>query len=178
MFIYGVAKGTNILAIKDYNENENNGTIIEIPIEEVKVGDYVYSVKSYNNYPFLKIKKVIWTEKQEHKKVIRLKFNFYEEEKYIDTIAEYKIMISKSNDYLKVKGYKEINKLNNNSGFYIYSDSYDFYDGCEGGLFIGHPALSKENIEYLNEETDVYGIKVEGAHNFVANGIVIKDSFC
>jgi DNA polymerase I-like protein with 3'-5' exonuclease and polymerase domains len=79
-----VAKGTKILAVRDFIKYPDG-----VPIEEIKMGDYVYC---FNDDLKLVIKRVIWAGKTGHRKVIRVFFNKARGGKnYIDVTPEHKI---------------------------------------------------------------------------------------
>lgn len=81
-----IAKGSLILAAQDFIKYPNG-----IPIEEIKTGDYIYC---FNKNLKLVIKKVLWSGKTGHKKVIRIHYNSGKGGKgYLDVTPEHKIRI-------------------------------------------------------------------------------------
>lgn len=87
-----VAKGTKILVARDYIQNPEG-----VNIEDVKVGDYVYS---YGDDLKLTLKKVLWAGKTGHREVIRLHYNSGAGGKgYLDVTPEHKIRVE-SGEYV------------------------------------------------------------------------------
>lgn len=82
-----IAKGTKILAVRDFKEFSNG-----VPIEKIKAGDYVYC---FDNNLNPAIRKVLWAGKTGYKKVIRV----YWSSKggggkgYLDLTPEHKIRL-------------------------------------------------------------------------------------
>lgn len=62
-----VAKGTNILVMRDFETNPEG-----IPIEKIREGDYVYC---YNDELKPSIQKVVWAGRTGHKKVVRIYYS-------------------------------------------------------------------------------------------------------
>ncbi|MDR0683219.1 MAG: hypothetical protein LBG15_15465 [Dysgonamonadaceae bacterium] len=82
-----VAKGTKILANRGYGEDP-----VGVPIEDIKIGDYVFC---YDDNLKPALKKVIWAGKTGHKEVIRLHFiGSHNHRGYLDVTPEHKIRLS------------------------------------------------------------------------------------
>jgi intein/homing endonuclease len=82
-----VAKGTKILVNRSYN-----GDPLGVPIEEIKVGDYVFC---YDDNLNPALKKVTWAGKTGRKEVIRLHFiGSHNHRGYLDVTPEHKIRLS------------------------------------------------------------------------------------
>ena len=77
-----VSKGSKILVARDFMENPDG-----IPIEEVRVGDYVYC---YNDNLKLVLRKVLWAGKTGHRKVVRVHWKAYKGRTgYLDVTPEH-----------------------------------------------------------------------------------------
>lgn len=81
-----VAKGTLIEVVRDVSKNEKG-----IPIEEVKVGDFVYC---YDDSLKLTLKKVLWAGKTGNRKVVRVHWRARGKTGYLDVTPEHKIRLS------------------------------------------------------------------------------------
>lgn len=81
-----VAKGTRIMVNRGYESS------MGVPIEDVRVGDYVYCFDDELNP---RLKKVLWAGKTGHKKVVRVHFMRHGGRKgYIDVTPEHRIRMS------------------------------------------------------------------------------------
>jgi len=148
-----VAKGTKILVDRDeYNP-------VGVPIEDIKVGDYVYCLDD-NRTSVIRKRKVLWAGKTGHKEVIRVHWfgldNLLRGSRdcrgYIDVTPEHKIRLI--ND-----SYVEAQKLNGKRQIMNY-----YYDG----VFC--------SVEQGIGMSDVYDLEIDEFHNFIANGIYVHNS--
>lgn len=80
-----VAKGTKILAVRDFIENPEG-----VPIENIKTGDYVYC---FDDELRPAIKKVLWAGKTGFKKVIRIHWSTKGKKGFLDVTPEHKIRL-------------------------------------------------------------------------------------
>lgn len=81
-----VAKGTKVLVVRDFIKNPNG-----IPIENIKVGDYVYC---FDNKLNPAIKKVLWSGKTGNKKVIRIHwYALGSGKQFVDVTPNHKIRL-------------------------------------------------------------------------------------
>jgi DNA polymerase I-like protein with 3'-5' exonuclease and polymerase domains len=78
-----VAKGSKVLAVRDYKKYPDG-----VPIEKIKVGDYVYC---YDDDLKPTIKKVLWAGKTGHKKVVRVHWKSKNRTGYLDVTPEHLI---------------------------------------------------------------------------------------
>jgi hypothetical protein len=82
-----VAKGTKILVNRNYNEDP-----LGVPIEDIRVGDYVFC---YDDDLKPALKRVSWAGKTGHKRVIRLHFiGSHNHRGYLDVTPEHRIRLS------------------------------------------------------------------------------------
>jgi DNA polymerase I-like protein with 3'-5' exonuclease and polymerase domains len=161
-----VAKGTRILANRDYN-----GDPIGVPIEDIKVGDYVFC---YDDNLKPALKRVTWAGKTGHKEVIRLHFiGSHNHRGYLDVTPEHRIRLSDgsyceahhilNNTMPKKKRCKKASVLAmRRLGDRIQADT------------INNHAIT--SIERRGDTVDVYDLTVEDAHNFIANEICVSNS--
>lgn len=161
-----VAKGTKILAIKDFNIYPDG-----MPIEEIKVGDFVWCFDNNLNQV---IRQVVWAGKTGYKKVIRLHWEStsgltegyftYDSPSvkgFIDVTPEHLIRLC-DGSYVCAKDVP----VNPGDGFYGNAkDILHFYQ-----------RVKIKQIEQLDICVDVYDIEVEEFHNFIANGICVHNS--
>lgn len=98
-----IAKGTKILAVKDFIKYPDG-----VPIEEIKAGDFVYCFDD-NLKPV--IRKVLWAGKTGHRKVIRLHWGTRGHKGYVDVTPEH-LLRHISGEYIRadefIKKSKEI----------------------------------------------------------------------
>mgnify|MGYP001589048694 CR=1 FL=1 len=80
-----VAKGTFIDIVRDVSKHP-----FGIPIEKIKVGDYVYC---YDDNLNLAIKKVLWVGKTGRKRVLRLHWNARGKHGHLDLTPEHKVRL-------------------------------------------------------------------------------------
>jgi intein/homing endonuclease len=82
-----VAKGTRIMVNRGYG-----GDITGVPVEDVKVGDYVFC---YDNNCKPALKRVTWAGKTGHEEVVRLHFiGSHNHRGYLDVTPDHKIRLS------------------------------------------------------------------------------------
>jgi DNA polymerase I-like protein with 3'-5' exonuclease and polymerase domains len=158
-----VAAGTMVDVVRDLSRHPEG-----VPIEDVKVGDYVYC---YDNNCELAIKKVLWSGKTGTKKVVRVYWS------------------SKIGSGKNFKGHIDVtpeHKIRRIDGTYTPACELKCGDRVLSltrltfGVFtpttneIHNHVITK--IEYLDNPIDVYNLEVEEFHNFIANGICVKNS--
>lgn len=81
-----VAKGTMIEVMRDLSKHPKG-----IPIEKVKVGDYVYC---YNDQLNLTLRRVLWAGKTGHRKVVRVHWGACGRKGFLDVTPEHRIRLS------------------------------------------------------------------------------------
>jgi DNA polymerase I-like protein with 3'-5' exonuclease and polymerase domains len=151
-----VAKGT-FVAIKGYSQPA------ETPIENISTNDYVYC---FDNNFNLRLRKVLWAGKTGHKKVIRIYFaDDNGKRRYIDLTPEHKIRMADgvyiaAKDAIKYKS-KRCHQQSLGVDFQAAYPNYRY-------TIIG--------TEEVPDPVDVYDICVDEFHNFIANGVCIKNS--
>lgn len=131
-------------------------------IKDVVEGDLVYC---FDNNLKPAIRKVMWSGKTGHRKVIRVHFDKILGKKgYVDLTPEHKIRAF-DGEYIEAKDSLDT-KTKRFIGSYI------------GGSFHKRKKLDYyvTKIEKLEETQDVYDITVEDYHNFVANGLCVHNS--
>ena len=148
-----VAEGTLVDVVRDLSRYPNG-----IPIEDIRPGDYVYC---YDNKCNLTIRKVKWAGRTGREKVLKLKWigagrKFSGE---LKVTPEHKIRHSDGH-YIEAIDCKGINTL---------ALSRSLRKSGKSRLLI---------LDVLDEGemVDVYNLEVEEFHNFIANGICIKNS--
>ena len=140
-----VAKGTMVDVVRDLSKNLSG-----IPIEDVKVGDLVYT---YNDELNLDIRPVKWGGKTGIKKVIRVHWESRGN--------------SKKRGYVDLTPEHEIRKSN---GLYCQARN------LKPGDSVLPLTCEITKIEEINEFVDVYDLEVEDTHNFIAGGLCVHNS--
>ncbi|MDR1268902.1 MAG: hypothetical protein LBK82_05205 [Planctomycetaceae bacterium] len=156
-----VAKGTLIMVFRKGNKNP-----IEVPIEEIKKGDYVLC---FDNKLKLTSRSVLWAGKTGHKKVIRIGFYFFSQHggtyRYIDLTPEHKIRTANGIYVKAINFFKPENKRKSRK--ILALNPYGHGQENETVIYDYH---------VLKKEVDVYDIQVEEFHNFIANEICVHNS--
>jgi DNA polymerase I-like protein with 3'-5' exonuclease and polymerase domains len=134
---------------------------IDVPIEQVKVSDYVVCIDNELN---TQLRKVLWAGKTGYRKIIRLHFlPSYSEKNYIDLTPEHKIRMT--------------------DGTYIEAQDAAAYKykmlSCNSRIELGDECTAYSTImevEVIEKPVDVYDIQVEKYHNFIANSVCVHNS--
>jgi len=159
-----IAKGMLILVSRDKDKAP-----VEIPVEEVRVGDYVYCIDDEFN---VRLKKVLNAWKTGHREVVRLHHTDANGQKRVlDCTPEHKIRMA-DGEYVEAyltAAYKRRqftpNSLRNSCALSVDSGKWRMIAGCR----------RIELVEFLPDTVDVYDLEVEGCHNFIANGICVHN---
>lgn len=145
-----VAKGTLI-------QVANNGlvNIKKVPIEKIKVGDYVCC---YDDNLQLTRRKALWAGKTGHKEVIKLHWEVNNKRGYIELTLDHKVR-------LKNGSYLEAQKLLGGQKTTWLSVGAEELLTCR--LF---------GIEWHRYSVDVYDLQVEEFNNFIAGEVCVHNS--
>lgn len=155
-----VAKGSKVLVARDFLTHPDG-----VPIEDVRVGDYVYC---FDDALRPALKKVLWTGKTGHRKVVRLHWSERGNHGsgHLDVTPEHLIRL--------VDGtYEEAQRMLGKRGVPFVSPGPVRNPYGRGGIPGNHMIT---RVEWLDEAVDVYDIEVEDCHNFIANEICVHNS--
>ena len=156
-----VAKGTPVLAVRDFQKYPQG-----VPIEEINVGDYVYCFDD-NLKPA--IRKVLWSGKTGHREVIRIHYSSNGSHKngYLDVTPEHRIRLIDGSyvqaqhlvgDFRKESESKKIPKIRTLSCARV-DDKLNFTGCIKGGKGIHeHRLIYKELIGDLLEDEIIHHI--------------------
>ncbi len=111
-----VAKGTKILAVRDFEKYPKG-----VPIEEMKKGDYVYC---FNNNLDPVIRKVLWAGKTGFRRIVRLHYlvNGSGRKGYLDVTPEHKIRMT-NGEYVEARNIVGNDFRKNNDSLHIRKNS-------------------------------------------------------
>lgn len=160
-----VAKGTMIDVVRDLSKYP-----VGIPIEDVKVGDHVYC---YDNNCKLTIKKVKWAGKTGTKPVLKLEWESAGKHfnGKLKVTPEHRIRLADGS-------YMEARELaGKRTKVLALSRDFTTRDRSENPIDNFVPN-NHQIIDVVDEGevVDVYNLEVEDFHNFIANGICVKNS--
>lgn len=145
-----VAKGT---LVKVFTELPCTcDKVKNVPIEQVKVGDYVYC---YDDKLQLTTRKVLWSGKTGRRKVLRLHWEFGDNiaTGHVDITPEHKVRLK--------------------NGKYVELQDVDF-DDYDGNCLVAGREITR--ISEVEQAVDVYDLEVEELNNFIANEICVHNS--
>ncbi len=143
-----VAKGTLVHVVRNFIDHPNG-----VPIETVKKGDQVYC---FDDHLKPSIRKVLWSGKTGHKKVIRLYWKSRSGKGHLDVTPEHLIRLT--------------------TGEYKPAEEFakdKFYGIPLARMFNNHVIYK---VEILPLSVDVYDLEVEEYNNFFANEICVHNS--
>jgi uracil-DNA glycosylase family 4 len=147
-----IRKGSMVETVRDLNERPY-GT----PIEDVKIGDLVYS---YDDRGLPAIRRVVDTAMTGVRELLRITFVNQKGKPrgYLDLTPEHRIRLS-TGEYVEAQDAQP--------GMSVCSTRKTI--NCTGDHII-------QSVEWLNEEDEVYDLEIEGTHNFVVGGVSVHNS--